>query len=89
MQKKEGTKAINWRIKTMAADWKQRIYDSYMSNGFEEAHNRNKEFEMHNRYFRKNYLKFMRVSCRSVLLLKVLLILVMRLFLKQKKSSLC
>lgn len=40
-------------------EWKQRIYDSYMSNGFEEAHNRNKEFEKHNRYFMKNYIKFM------------------------------
>ena len=30
-----------------------------MSNGFKEAHKRNKEFEMHNRYLRKNYIKFM------------------------------
>lgn len=39
--------------------WKERVYASYMSNGFHSAHNRNKEFEMHGKYFKKNYLKFM------------------------------
>lgn len=40
-------------------NWKQRIYDSYMSNGFQDSHSMVKEFELHSKYFKKNYLKFM------------------------------
>ena len=39
-------------------EWKQRIYDSYVSNGFGATHDVRK-FEMQRRYFRKNHLKFM------------------------------
>ena len=41
------------------SSWKQRIYDSYMSNGFQESHNMNREFDLQNRYFCKNvsYMK--------------------------------
>lgn len=39
--------------------WKDRVYASYMSNGFADAHNMKKEFELHSRYFKKNYLGFM------------------------------
>lgn len=38
----------------MSADnWKQRVYDSYMSNGFGDAHSLNREFELNRRYFKK------------------------------------
>lgn len=39
--------------------WKDRVYALYMSNGFADAHNMKKEFELHSRYFKKNYLKYM------------------------------
>ena len=38
--------------------WKQRIYDSYVSNGFGASHDV-KKFEIQRRYFKKNYLRFM------------------------------
>ncbi len=41
------------------SEWKNRVYTSYMSNGFKDGHSRRKEFELHNRYFKKNYLKYM------------------------------
>lgn len=40
-------------------EWKQRIYNSYMSNGFKDSHSLKKEFEIYNRYFKKNYLKYL------------------------------
>lgn len=40
-------------------NWKQRVYDSYISNGFGDAHSLKKEFDISNRYFKKNYLRFM------------------------------
>ncbi len=43
----------------MSDNWKQRVYDSYMSNGFTESHNRPKEFEIQYKYFKLNYLKYM------------------------------
>lgn len=43
----------------MSADWKQRIYDSYMSYGFHDSHRMKKEFELHSKYFKKNYFRFM------------------------------
>ena len=44
----------------MSADnWKQRVYDSYMSNGFGDAHSLNREFELNRRYFKKNYLRYL------------------------------
>jgi 2-polyprenyl-3-methyl-5-hydroxy-6-metoxy-1,4-benzoquinol methylase len=42
-----------------ANNWKQRIYDSYMSNGFQDSHSTKREFDLQSKYFRKNYLKFM------------------------------
>ena len=39
-------------------DWKKRIYDSYVSNGFGEVHSK-KKFEMLRKYFKKNYSRFM------------------------------
>lgn len=39
-------------------EWKQRIYDSYISNGFETSHDI-KKYELQRKYFRKNYLKFL------------------------------
>lgn len=41
------------------SEWKNRVYASYMSNGFKDSHSRRKEFELHNKYFKKNYLKYM------------------------------
>lgn len=45
--------------KIIMSDWKDKVYASYMSNGFADAHNMKKEFELHRRYFKKNYLKFL------------------------------
>ncbi len=39
-------------------EWKQRIYDSYVSNGFGNTHDV-KKYETQRRYFKKNYLRFM------------------------------
>lgn len=39
-------------------EWKQRIYDSYVSNGFGNSHNI-KKYETQRKYFRKNYLRYM------------------------------
>lgn len=39
--------------------WKERVYAAYLSNGFRDAHNIKKEFELHRTYFKKNYLRFM------------------------------
>lgn len=39
--------------------WKQRVYDSYMSNGFQDTHSMKKEFTISKKYFKKNYLRFM------------------------------
>ena len=61
MLEKRGTRLTDWRkAKEMEVlNWKQRIYNSYMSNGFQDSHSMNKEFELHSKYFKKNYLKFM------------------------------
>ncbi len=40
-------------------NWKTKVYESYMSNGFQDAHSMQNEFIRHERYFKKNYLKFM------------------------------
>lgn len=39
--------------------WKSRVYESYMSNGFGNAHRMRNEFKRHEKYFRKNYLRLM------------------------------
>lgn len=43
----------------MASEWRQRIYNSYMSNGFRDSHSMRDEFALHAKYFKKNYLRFM------------------------------
>lgn len=48
-------------------EWKQRIYNSYVSNGFGNSHNI-KKFETQRRYFRKNYLRFMPKNKESSIL---------------------
>lgn len=40
-------------------NWKNRIYESYMTNGFKDAHDNKKEYTLHARYFHKNYLKYL------------------------------
>lgn len=40
------------------SEWKQRIYDSYVSIGFGSTYG-SKKYEVYRRYFKKNYLKFM------------------------------
>lgn len=40
-------------------NWKSRVYESYMSNGFSSVHRMKDEFKRHEKYFKKNYLKFM------------------------------
>lgn len=39
--------------------WKERVYAAYISNGFGDTHKMKKEFELHRRYFKKNYLRRM------------------------------
>ena len=42
------------------SNWKDRVYALYMSNGFADAHsNLKKEFKLHSKYFKRNYLKYM------------------------------
>lgn len=43
----------------MNNDWRDRIYDNYMSNVFLDAHSRKKEMELQCKYFKKNYLKYL------------------------------
>lgn len=40
-------------------EWKSRVYASYLSNGFKGAHSMRNEYELHRRYFKRNYRKYM------------------------------
>lgn len=40
-------------------EWKEKIYDSYLTNGFQESNLRDREFEIQKRFFKKNYLKYL------------------------------
>ncbi len=42
----------------MEYQWRNRIYDNYVTNVFHEAHEMKKEMEIQYRYFKKNYLKY-------------------------------
>ena len=43
-------------------NWKNRIYESYMTNGFKDAHDNKNEYLIHDMYFKKNYLKYLPVN---------------------------
>lgn len=39
--------------------WKDRVYASYMTNGFSHTHASKKNLELQCRYFERNYLRFL------------------------------
>lgn len=43
----------------MSNEWRERIYQNYMSNVFSEAHHGEKEMKLQCRYYKKNYLKYL------------------------------
>lgn len=43
----------------MTNQWRSRVYDNYVTNIFEDAHPRKKEFELQFRYYKKNYSKYL------------------------------
>ena len=43
----------------MANDWRNRIYDNYMSNVFADAHKQKNDMKLQCKYFKKNYLRFL------------------------------
>ena len=48
-------------------EWKKRIYDFYVSNGFGNSHDI-KKYEMYRKYFKKNYLKYMPKDKANIIL---------------------
>lgn len=48
--------------------WRNQIYDSYISNIFEEAHSRKNEMELQFRYYKRNYLRYLSADKRAQIL---------------------
>lgn len=39
--------------------WKERVYETYMTNVFQDAHKGKRDLELQRRYFQRNYLRYM------------------------------
>lgn len=52
----------------MSNEWRDRIYDNYMTNVFADAHNNNKEMARQCKYFEKNYLNYLPKNTDSKIL---------------------
>lgn len=49
-------------------EWKDSVYASYLSNGFQSVHNMKNEFELHRKYFKRNYAGYLPASKNSNIL---------------------